>query len=368
MNKQIAVTIKPTMACNMRCLHCFNGDMLNDPSIINFTAVERFLELAARDYDTVKVTFHGGEPTLAGDDFYYEFYSYEHYLTEKYGTHFINLFTTNGVLLSEELIDLLVANDTLVNISFDGPCNYILRQYTETVYNNIRALQDRLAKLRVFCTISSQSLPYLSEIYAWFNERCLDFKILPIEPRGYAKKNEVYLMEAGVLALNLANLYRKWITDLDCQIRVYTFHEFAKLRKNTQFKSYWFNREIALNPDGKIYPFGRPNDINFCLGDPLMVRSILECFENPEYRRLVNILKGLQETLCVGCVSKDVCNGVVLCMSYVYGSDVDMLKHSCNQASKIFQSIINVNDEILLHFDKPNKYNGFFLKSFTYKD
>ena len=63
-------------------------------------------------------------------------------------------------------------------------------------------------------------------------------------------------------------LYKKWLYDKECNVKFYTFEEFLELEPNSRFKPHWFYRKLALNPDGKIYPFGRPNDVNFCLGDP----------------------------------------------------------------------------------------------------
>ena len=31
---EIALTIKPTMKCNMKCRHCFNGDSLNGSEML----------------------------------------------------------------------------------------------------------------------------------------------------------------------------------------------------------------------------------------------------------------------------------------------------------------------------------------------
>ena len=117
-----------------------------------------------------------------------------------------------------------------------------------------------------------------------------------------------------------------------------------------QFKQYWFNRKIALNPDGNIYPFGRPNDVNYCIGSPEQVNKIEACFKSPQYLKLRNILKGFYETKCQDCSSLGVCNGVVIFMSYMYEDDEDILSYSCNQSNIIFQSILKVNDMIISDF------------------
>ena len=363
---EIALTIKPTLSCNMRCRHCFNGDDLNASNLIEVESVYKFLEIASKEYKDVKVTFHGGEPSLAGFDFYDKVFSCEHRLHEKYGTEFSNNFTTNGLALDDKIIDLLIANNVLINVSFDGPYNSVLRQNTNKVYDNICKLQERKAKFRLFCTISAESYPHLFEIYKWFNERQLNFKILPIEPRGYACEDKTLIMDPDSFVEELVKVYRYWIKDLNCKVKFYTFEEFAALRRNTQFKLFWFNREIALNPDGKIYPFGRPNDVNFCLGEPSKVSSLEECFNSDEYSRMISILKECRERFCTECESAHICNGVAVCMSYMYVDSEELLKYSCNQSNKIFCNILKVNDEIIRDFENNNiqEYNEVIKKNF----
>lgn len=352
MKKEIALTIKPTMSCNMRCKHCFNGNDLKDSSILPVSAVLKFIELACRDYEIVKITFHGGEPSLAGIDYYKTVFSFQKKMEEVYGTKFHNNFTTNGLLLNEEYIDLLVSNRVMVNLSFDGPYNHILRQQTEKVYQKIGLLKYRGARFRVFCTISEPSYRNLTEIYKWFNERGVDFKILPIEKRGYAKENSELVMDRDDFVEELTKTYRYWIKDKNCQITFYTFEEFAVLKSNIQFKPYWFNRKLALNPDGFIYPFGRPNDIHFILGRPEEIESLEQCFHSGQYSRLREILNNYHESVCKGCGSLHICNGVAVCMSYMYVDQMDLLRYSCSQSDHIFSSILKINDEIKHDFMK----------------
>ena len=143
MKRDMSVTIKPTLACNMRCKHCFNGDLAKDNSMVSVESVCRFLELVAKEYDDIGLTFHGGEPTLAGYDFYEKVLEHISKLQEKYGALFhINL-TTNGLLLTNKLMDLLISHNVRFNVSFDGPCNDILRQHTEKIYNNLLLLKKK---------------------------------------------------------------------------------------------------------------------------------------------------------------------------------------------------------------------------------
>lgn len=366
---EIALTIKPTMKCNMRCKHCFNGDDLNGTEMIEPERVCQFIESACREYRDVKVTFHGGEPTLAGNAFYRTVFAFQKQMIDKYNVKFSNNFTTNGLLLNDELIELLIANNTLINISFDGPYHDFLRQDSELVYKKICHVKAKGGRVRAFCTISKGAYEHLLEIYKWFNERRIDFKILPIEPRGYAAIDRELLMDTDQFISVLTDTYRYWIKDKTCKIRFYTFEEFAALRRDTQFKPFWFNREIALNPDGKIYPFGRPNDIQFCLGEPTDSFRISRCFYADRYKRMLETLSRLQKEYCTDCDSLGVCNGVCICMSYMYVQDDALLRYSCNQSNRIFKAVLAVNDEIINDFrqGETEKYSDIIKIKFAEK-
>lgn len=364
---EIALTIKPTMNCNMRCKHCFNGDSLNKSNMIDCSAVFYFIEAACKEYKDVKVTFHGGEPTLAGVDFYKDVFDFQTKMSNEYGVIFSNNFTTNGLLLTEELMDLLIQRNALMNISFDGPYNDVLRGYSEIVYKKICEVKSKGGRVRAFCTISKESYEHLQEIYEWFNERAIDFKILPIEPRGYAAIDRELLMDTDKFIKTLSAVYKYWIKDKNCNVKFYTFEEFASLRRTTQFKPFWFNREIALNPDGKIYPFGRPNDVQFCLGSAVPSLKLHDCFETEEYKRMLDILSGYRKVYCEKCDAAYVCNGVCICMSYMYVQEKELLEYSCNQSRHIFSSILDINDQIQKDFDngQGDQYSDVIKRKFV---
>lgn len=351
---EIGITIKPTLSCNMRCKHCFNGKKLNKSKTISVERVILLLQKASEEYNTIKITFHGGEPTLAGIDFYRKIFDFQRQKNEESGTIFRNFFTTNGLLLNEEFIDLLIQNKTLINVSYDGPYNHVLRQYGDRVLKNIKLIQAKHGKLRCYCTLSKESYAQLPEIYEWFKAQGIDFKTLPIEKCGYAKEDDSLIMKPKDLVDVFVSVYKNWIYDKDCKIRYYTFEEFSALRREMQFKSYWFNRKIALNPDGNIYPFGRPNDVNFCLGTPETIEKIEDCFRSEKYTKLRGILRGFYDTKCQSCESLGVCNGVAICMTYMYEEDEEILNYSCNQTNMVFQGILKVNDEIIRDFKNNN--------------
>ena len=343
-NNEIAITIKPTMSCNMRCRHCFKADLRKQRESLPLSTAVRFLELAADFSRDVKVTLHGGEPSLMGAAYYRELFRNEQRIAAEKGVVFANRFTTNALLLKGELLDVLLANDARLKISFDGPFNDDLREKTEIVKKNISEARVRGAKIIILCTLARNASNHLMELYKWFNEWGLDIKLLPIEPRGFALFNNNLLLQEDEFANALKNAYNYWLHDTKCQISCTTFEDFAMIRSTQQYKPFWFRREIALNPDGHIHPFGRPNDIRYDLGRPEDINSLEDCFQSDVYKNLMNFLKGKRAVYCEACPACGSCNGVCLFMGYMYTDSEALLQRSCRISRKIFDIALESND------------------------
>jgi radical SAM protein with 4Fe4S-binding SPASM domain len=324
------------------------------------------LDLVSSEYKDIVLTFHGGEPSLASLGFYRKVFSFQKYLWEERGAKFYNNFTTNGFALDEALVELLIDKGVLFNVSYDGPHNDDLREHSFAVYKRIADLKQRGASLRVYCVESALSAHSLIQTYEWFKERKLDFKIVPIAPLGKTRGRDDLILDIGSFTDKLAALYEFWARDKNRGVRAYTLEEFLSLEREVSFKSRWFNRKLALSPDGKIYPFGRPNDLNFCLGDPFSIQNINSCFTSPRYLRLEEILEKLMSEFCPACESKKVCGGLALSSSFVYDGDHETLRYSCDMANMIFQKVLLVNDAIRKDIEagRGRDYDFMVLKRF----
>lgn len=120
------VLIKPASgACNMRCRYCFyNDEMANRATgVVGLmslgtleTVVRRVLERAERE---CVFMFQGGEPTLAGLDFYRALEGF----VAKYNTRALRVsyaIQTNGFAVDEEWAALFARMKFLVGLSLDG--------------------------------------------------------------------------------------------------------------------------------------------------------------------------------------------------------------------------------------------------------
>ena len=122
----ISLLIKPaSSSCNMRCAYCFYADVANRREISNYgimseDMLETIIQKVFAYADSMaSFGFQGGEPTLAGLDFFKKAVA----LQKKYNTKHIrvhNAIQTNGLNIDDEWAAFFHENHFLVGLSLDG--------------------------------------------------------------------------------------------------------------------------------------------------------------------------------------------------------------------------------------------------------
>lgn len=112
--------------CNLDCTYCYylhKEGLLpgHAPGRMNEALLEEFIRqyVAGQEIDEVVFNWHGGEPTLAGLDFYRKVVE----LQARYAgaKRVRNDFQTNGVLLDESWCEFFKRHGFYVGLSIDGP-------------------------------------------------------------------------------------------------------------------------------------------------------------------------------------------------------------------------------------------------------
>jgi uncharacterized protein len=121
------VLIKTASRCNLDCTYCYVYNMGDDgwkkqPKRMSHAVADALTEqlgaLSHAQVEPLSVIMHGGEPLMLGfRDMARLVEGLRQALRADSGLHI----QTNGVLLSEEFLDLFAAHDVGVSISFDGP-------------------------------------------------------------------------------------------------------------------------------------------------------------------------------------------------------------------------------------------------------
>ena len=123
----VNVLVKPaSSACNMNCSYCFYQDVANcrEVGFKGFLTLERMEQIivGAMEYAEKSCTFlfQGGEPVLAGLDFYRGVVELEK-KHGKPGVRIYNSLQTNGYEVGGEMARFFAENHFLIGVSLDGP-------------------------------------------------------------------------------------------------------------------------------------------------------------------------------------------------------------------------------------------------------
>ena len=123
----LSIMIKPASSlCNLRCKYCFYCDVaahrdVFSLGVMNEATAERLIKSAFEFADgcSVAFAFQGGEPLIAGIDYFRCFVA----LAEKYNTKKSEIYysiQTNGTLVDDEWARFFTENKFLVGLSLDG--------------------------------------------------------------------------------------------------------------------------------------------------------------------------------------------------------------------------------------------------------
>lgn len=184
-----SILIKPSSAnCNIDCKYCFYKCLSSNREEYSkgFMSEETLEQLIiqAIDYadDYVAFAFQGGEPTLAGVDFFQKAIA----LQKKHNTKNLtieNTIQTNGSLIDEEWAKFLAENHFLVGLSLDGP-KKIHDQYRRDVLGNptfekvmhtVSLFEQYHVEYNILSVITNESAGKASYLYNFYKRNGFDF-------------------------------------------------------------------------------------------------------------------------------------------------------------------------------------------------
>ena len=354
--KRIAITIKPTNGCNMRCRHCYHAEEGYDERQMTPQQAKKMLDVAAKEYDHIMAVFHGGEPTLWGIDNFVQVMEHEQELMQTNDKlKFSNMIQTNGLLLNDEWLDVLKKYSVIVGISYDGPHNDDLRFNSDVIYRNMSKMKDKGLNFGVLCVESQKSINALEHTYEWFKEKGFNFKVLALFMSGTAIEHQEFELNIDDYVSNLAKVYRIWLYDKNCNISMRTFEDLLKVSDKLyciQYGGSCIHNRICINPNGDIYPCGRPYTSDFILGNIESLNLISEAFKTPAYRNLVEISLKRQKQCRETCDYFGVCKGGCVSSAILEGSFDKINNTTCKRAKKLLSTITKINNEVYSKYDR----------------
>lgn len=367
--KRIAITIKPTNDCNIRCRHCYHAEEGFAKTVLPLESAKQMMDIALREFNEVFVVLHGGEPTLWGIDNVRSFYEYQAELKKLHPeVTFRNSIQTNGILLNDSWIKLFAKYRVSIGLSFDGPHNDDLRFNTETVYQNMKRMQELKMPFGVICVESQKSIHSLSKTYQWFNEEGINFKVLALFMSGFAANHKELELNINDYVNNLVDLYSTWLYDKNCKIIMRTFEDFLKISDKKYCLEYGGScvcHRICLNPDGRIYPCGRPYTDDFVLGHIDSLNKITDAYSTPAYKKIIELSAKRSAQCQKNCEFFGICKGGCVSSAILEGSFDKIDNTSCVRAKTLLSQVMEINKDVYSKFDNGQDLDLFNPKALS---
>ena len=269
----LAVMAKPVGSrCNMRCSYCYyleKGKYSENPkqTRMSYALLERLIRqtIEASPGPVVSFTWHGGEPTLAGMDFYKKALELERKYLPR-GWEAWNNLQTNGLLLNEGWCRFLKENRFDVGLSIDGPAPVHDRNRHlvngEGTFQRVRAAIRRLREAGVepdlLCTVNEVSQEQPLEVYRALRETgCGWVQFIPVvirNTKGGAASGSVSPEGYGRF---LTAVFDEWVTHDLGSLDVQLFAEMARIMAGGEASLCWMSpvcgHVLIAEEDGAVY-------------------------------------------------------------------------------------------------------------------
>ena len=328
--REFQIFVKPVGSlCNLHCNYCYyidNSDLIkvNQNSGMNDVLLESYIRqhIEAITENVVMFSWHGGEPTLAGIDFYRKTVE----LQKKYlstGKKLINGIQTNGTLLNDEWCKFFAQENFLVGISIDGPeefhNQFRLKQNGKGTFNDVingyRLLQKYGVTAEILCVVNSSNSKFPLEIYRFFkslNVRYITFLPLVERKPGSLLKVTGKSVSAEAFGHFLIRIFDEWVENDIGKITVQIFEETLRSAFDEEHTLCIFKRNCGgvpvIESNGDFYSCDHFLNKDHHLGNinDNPVSFYLDC----EKQRSFGLAKSLTlPVYCKKCEVLTMCNG-----------------------------------------------------------
>ena len=323
--KPFVVMAKPVgSACNMCCSYCYY--LHTAGSSAGGRMSDKLLERMIRSYveaaegPVISFTWHGGEPTLAGLQFYKDAVTLQKkYLPE--GWQCWNNLQTNGLALDEQWCEFLSREHFDVSLSLDGDRQNHDRIRRDTagsatydrVAQNVSLLKSFGIRPDLLCTVTASAAENGKRIYRALRE--LDtgwMQFIPIVVRDEGGKVTDVSVSPEAYGAFLKEVFSEWIFhDLD-KTEVQLFSEMALVLSGQPANLCWMRETCGDVPvvekDGSVFSCDHFVRQEYCIGS-LLESDFSELMDSPAQNRFRREKKESLPSACRTCPWLALCNG-----------------------------------------------------------
>lgn len=272
----LSLLIKPASGlCNLRCTYCFYNDITNKRfqesyGIMSLSTMEQVIIRAFEFADGYcSFAFQGGEPTLAGLDFYKKFVELVNlYNNKKLPIHYA--LQTNGYCLSPEWGDFFNQNQFLIGISLDGTIHThnAFRIHSSggktfaEIMETIHMLEDKSVEFNILTVVNSKTAASIRKIYSFYKKNNFNYlQFIPcLEPYEELSGQKEYSLTSEMYGQFLCDLFDLWHLDImqGKLVSIRLFDNYISMLNGLPPESCDMrgicSQQHVIEADGSVYP------------------------------------------------------------------------------------------------------------------
>ncbi|VBB08302.1 radical sam [Lucifera butyrica] len=226
----VSVLVKPMSSqCNLRCRYCFYEDISIHREVPSFGRMshgtaEKMLENIYRslsDGDDLTLAFQGGEPMLAGLEYFKDIVSFVEAQDKDVTVHYT--LQTNGILLDDSWCEFLKQHGFLLGLSLDG-CESLHDRYRVDAeglgtFPRVLAVKRLLDAYRieynVLCVLTAALAQEPDDVYTFLRQEQIGYvQFIPCLAGLSGGKREAYVLTPELFAGFYRRIYDLWFSGL----------------------------------------------------------------------------------------------------------------------------------------------------------
>ena len=313
MKNPFHVMLIPTLGCPSKCSYCWSSEE-GSPVMSVETIKEVVAWLKNFREDRVTFTFHGGEPLLAGPEFYRQALPL---LAEGLkDLHPEFAMQTNLWRMTPEIAQILAQYHVPIGSSIDGPEDITDSQrgkgYFEKTMRGYEIARAQGLQVRFICTFTNKSVKHRQEIFDFFLQNGFTLKLHPALPSLRSENPKEWALppeEYGDLLVYLLDKSLEHMQDIDV-MNINDLCRCVFTRRGTVCTYVdCMGNTFAVGPDGSIYPcyrfVGMPEYIMGNVRDHPGMDDLMQS----EAGKLMSRFKDYVDTACRECQHIKYCRG-----------------------------------------------------------
>ncbi|MCK4943168.1 MAG: anaerobic sulfatase maturase [Candidatus Aminicenantes bacterium] len=370
------VFVKPTGAlCNLDCHYCYylkknrlypDTESFRMPEIILEEYIVQHIEASGEP--VIRFSWHGGEPTLLGLDYFRKIVALQQKLLPG-NREIFNGIQTNGTLLDEEWCRFLAAEKFYVGLSLDGPRELHDRfrrsragkpSFAQTIRGYNR-LQHHGVKIDILCVVNNYNVQYPEEIYRFFKQIGVQYvSFLPLVESEPERATGVSQRTVPSKAFGdfLCSIYDEWVNQDIGKIKIQIFEEAARTAFGLDHSLCIFRKTCGDIPvvehNGDFYSCDHFVDVDHHLGNIIEI-PLGELLESPAQRAFGQAKLDRLPCYCQQCDVRDICNGGCPKNRFIKTPDGELgLNYLCQGYKRFFTHCKPFVDEVAAQWRREN--------------